>query len=1258
MATPFGVLDSYISVLISEVGRLNKPKIDANVFTMYSEFLQVVKSIAKTITEIQRDMKTAKPKKREKFTPVIDSVITSLKQTVNKLIKKIDKIVEKSQLKKYDDVDEERKFLDVMTTQLRTTGEINSELLSKINSTQNHALDRYLISILSSQNRSNKYPWTYYVPTITDLKDRLLDVYINNNENKPDEIKKKYVHNFLIMIKQVYYMTKTNVRNISMIRLSDLNDGSSQFIKYKRILENLLFTLVDNEFVPGDYSSLMGTYTSHTNSLSRLLGGDTYKKLIYRIVNDGRSFLDKEGNPTKTTKTETLIKYILIAIQKVTYSNVDQHTKFFDTIVSFVEKVLEANANIADLSSIVELSDKEFNRSDLSTRHNRLNNVFTFVKIRADKVGSLVETNQRYRIGLDQERQIMYMGYEPTPESIYDQTMTLENKYKYLASNENLLPNNYLFGPFTYIFKPSDDNSVISNHKSMTPLLDNIKNGKSVCVIGYGASGSGKTTSLVYADFEQTQEKRNGILIHFCNMLRDTYGEIEVSFLELEGNIREDGKDAISNFKILPIPLGDEKQLNEDKSFKYTDDDKQRQSYYSERIFSIDPESGEWILSQDSGLDEIDGVSLTKGVGIGKYIVTIMEGKRSIQATTNNPVSSRSHMIIFVKFKNKKSDVAQEKEPYLIICDFAGVENKFQCNNEEVLSMFENIKSQTKCKDKNSSKRQCKEFENFYDVHSKIQEIRDSEDARYSPEPITEVNIPDGYKKAIVFTITNSDQERENLIKILEDVDPILIKVLKSSYRNEFIYSLKQLKRFILSNQASPSEITKYISSNNLEIDEWLKELWSIFGIDLSKSKNITVKRKVGGISFTIERSQFINELYLKDLRADKYDENYVTVFKNKPAGRAMTSEFLKKVDEMTAPTLYSPVLNCIDQYIKIVFKEFDLATQKNKTIKDKISKRENILESSNTTRVQLLSQICNSRVKEGLFINDSLRYLRNFISHFVTGIQNNNGKIVNPKFVDECAPIQCNPNYEDCFGNTTVLEKNINESSVIANEIRKRLCCVDKDNKVKIGCKPMVTCEDFKEVTFCIFNVINLTKKTNNPPPIPHIDLSNLMMELSRLESLKTMLVMDEYKINDDMTSSYVHPVYLDEIKTSNLLSDKMPGSLKGDDKKLILDIITILEGYHDNPPDVNTTINALKLLINTINMTNSLSLIGTLEFTDMISKFGLNRTTCNYKYQEIVALPKLKGKDLEEFKVSVAEYKSFILNLHSKYNEGIIES
>jgi hypothetical protein len=62
--------------------------------------------------------------------------------------------------------------------------------------------------------------------------------------------------------------------------------------------------------------------------------------------------------------------------------------------------------------------------------------------------------------------------------------------------------------------------------------------------------------------------------------------------------------------------------------------------------------------------------------------------KRRIWPTTNNPVSSRSHVIMHIKYEGSSGLSPAE----LIICDFAGVENKFDCNSKAVIDKFKAFK--------------------------------------------------------------------------------------------------------------------------------------------------------------------------------------------------------------------------------------------------------------------------------------------------------------------------------------------------------------------------------------------------------------------------------------------------------------------------------------------------------------------------------------------------------------------------------------
>jgi len=1251
MSKPYGVLDTHISILVSGYDKLaSNPKIKPKTVEKYSKFLYVVRENAKDITKISIDISKFKEPRKGKITAIIENILNSLREIISLLIEKIDSSIERGDAKSYNKSEEES-FLSEMESRLRKTGNISKELLQRINSTKNEALDRYLVSILGSLEKSTKYPWVYYVPSVSDLKDRLQDVYLANETQDPNEIKQKYCHNFQILMKEIYYITKLNVRNISMLRMADINEASEKFKQYKDILLKLLFINVSSDFIVEDYSSLASTYSSHVNNLSKLLGGDNYKRLIYHIIEDGKSFPDSNGVPTKTVKTETLIKYIFLAVQKIEYINVEQFTKFYDSIVVLLDTVLTNNANISQLSAIVDLSDDGYNKTELALKHNRKNNVYTYVKIRADKVGSLVETNQRYKVGLDSNRQIMYMGYDPTPESIYNKDGVLRDSYRYLSNEEEPLPNNYLFGPFTYTFKPDDNNSVMANHESVSPLINKLKNGDSVCIIGYGSSGSGKTTTLVYAGFEETQDKRDGILIHFCNHLKQDYTGIEVSFVELEGNINEDISDhnsrgPVDNFKTLPIPPGEEDAVSENGNIKYTPEDKARQKYYNPQDFRIN-EDGNWVLvpNESNLLDSIGKTNFDDRLSLGKYIVTIMDNKRSIKATTNNPVSSRSHMIIFVKLKKKDSP-----SPYLVICDFAGVENRFQCDDPKVLEAFKHIRSATSCKDKKSPISLCKEFDYFYDVKDQIDELRKDPTVKYKPVPKNDLYISSDTSDKIVRDILTDKSQRDLFTPVVKPLLPYIEKVYIAKKEESFINIMKnELRDAIITPiyVEMQNNINSVLDNPDKTLKKAITKVWDNFGINFSRTELKGKKR---------ERPQFIIDMDKINLRIDNFDTEYNKIKISNGYGRTVTD---RQIDDLLSKLeVKTPLLDLVTAYCEKVFKRLDEINKVNEEIDSLNNKKGEMLQSISWHESSLLTQICHERLKEGLFINDSLATLRAFISHFVMDIQQKDGVVLNPKFIDECAPLQCNPNYEECLGGSISKDKNVNEASAIANKIRERLCCYDEHGELKEKCNPKnIRCKDFSDITFCIFNVINLSKKTNNPPPIPHIDITNLVTELNRLESVGLSVVEENNMISDDMTARYVHPIYLEEIKTSPLLGD-YEGSLKGRDRELITIYIEKLEQFKTTPPsDINITINLLKTLITTINTTNSLSLIGTLEFTDMISKFGLNRTTCNYRFNRKESKEdKMKGVDRKNFVISIGEYKSFLLNLHKKYNEGII--
>jgi hypothetical protein len=1084
------------------------------------------------------------------------------------------------------EISEEQSLIKIMMLSLQSTGEISEDLMSQLINTRNSSLERYVLSILGEEGKNtNKYPWLFYTPDIKDIDDIDMTNFSHNE---------KFVYNFRLLTKQIYIISKLNIRNINMLRIADIDRTNKNIKTYKDLLEKLLYINidvgeVDTDFVFGKYENLETTYDNHNTLLKNLLGDPLYKRFVYHIINDG------ESSKSKIIKTETLLKYLLIASKNITIDTIDAYKNFFSRCLKIIEKCIENNINISELD-IILLKTSNVSKDDIKKLHNSKNNIYTYVKIRSDDP---IRTNQRFKTSIDKNRQIMYMGYDPYPDSIYkksnNNTFELQVDFEHFK-NKVPYPHNYLFGPFTYIFKTSQNNTDISNSDSMIPLIDKLKNGKSVCIIGYGASGSGKTSSLIYAGFEKEEKNRNGILINFCDkrQIKDKYDTIRVSFVELQSNNKHDDEFKASNdYKIIPIPE------NEKGNSKYTENDINKEKYYTPHYFGIknniwkyNTDINEKLSSselKDYETDKLKDVKINSDTLLGDFIVNVLDNKRVSYATTNNPVSSRSHMVIFVTFlKSKTNDITEfeSEQPSLIICDFAGVENKFECENKDTLDKF-NIMYNNTIKD---------ELKPILDYIEKG------------------VDQPKKYNTHINF---------ENIDKYIEHgLSDVLVTILT-----------KIKREFTIEKEGGIEKVIQNIKLHELP------------------SYSTRLKAPIFNILNKLETS-------LRDVFQFKYnDDNMVAEFmqriwineQSKPVVPSNISKgnFSFVVDEYEKNKIYTT-----QQGLKSINKLIGYVTSYKNFI-EYIKGKQELTDGLQNEQNRVANNICKNRVKEGQFINDSLEELRNFISYFITKIQNK-GKIMNPKFIDECAPIQCNPNYEDCFGLNNEQDNDKDNNSSIIREIRKKICCNDD-----LNCNSDLNCDDFKDITLCIFNVINLTQKANNPPPIPYIDISSLVNEQLRLESIDKLYVFDNSskKINNDNTSTLVSSLYLKDLENNILLNDKYPGSVKGTIRSQILRMIKILLDEEKNPPLIEVTLTNLKNLIEFINKINAVTTVGTMEFTDMISKYGLNKNVCNYKYSDKLTTNTLSsGKEISDIKSMMNNYTKFIKKLHTElYNENI---
>jgi hypothetical protein len=211
---------------------------------------------------------------------------------------------------------------------------------------------------------------------------------------------------------------------------------------------------------------------------------------------------------------------------------------------------------------------------------------------------------------------------------------------------------------------------------------------------------------------------------------------------------------------------------------------------------------------------------------------------------------------------------------------------------------------------------------------------------------------------------------------------------------------------------------------------------------------------------------------------------------------------------------------------------------------------------------------LCDQRVKEGVFINDSLKRLRSFISASVRKSISTRA----PPFLDECVSLQCDPHHLHCFGQGSREEVPLArlDGGPLARRIEQSI----------MG----------KKNTFCIFTVVNLSRDANNPPPIPYVDIGPLLAVREALYPL----------IPGMMNPSKDIKLALDRVK-EEMRRVGLQGSLV---QEFAMYEQRILKGddlpYH------------LEMLIQKLINHNAITTIGTIEFTDAMAKYGATQITC----------------------------------------------
>ncbi len=438
--------------------------------------------------------------------------------------------------------------------------------------------------------------------------------------------------------------------------------------------------------------------------------------------------------------------------------------------------------------------------------------------------------NFPYYIKNEKNELVLNKGIVKDNISITQKELTV-NKYK----------NTYLFGNYTQIFEPNKPNNKIADE--MDVITKQVELGKPVFMLGYGASGSGKTSSLIYYNKGKGQEK-NGILIHLCNILGNRgYNKIEMTakeYFTVTGK-KPDGYCHGANTINDPIHCDTKKftfiynngnfELNEDKDKEHESTHKYREKNSETKTFE-------------------------KNANMGDVMIYLIDQDRFVKATTNNPQSSRSHSMIYLKLTNETSEKS-EKSGYIIVGDYAGVENKFTCENASTIIDF--LEKKRDCGNEDNTN--CKPYysEEIISTEGEPQ-IFDSFNGKENGIKVADNDIATSYKK------TDTIQQMiSNFVTNNPNCNEMLYNIFFSNLRKDSFYRKP--------NTLNGLEVVVY---NVLRKDT--SKLDNVLGLLAKMKQNITTTKKKFLVNEESNSSE-INDAKIKEI-INSFKPNYDLKYK------------------------------------------------------------------------------------------------------------------------------------------------------------------------------------------------------------------------------------------------------------------------------------------------------------------------------------------------------------------------------------------
>jgi hypothetical protein len=649
-----------------------------------------------------------------------------------------------------------------------------------------------------------------------------------------------------------------------------------------------------------------------------------------------------------------------------------------------------------------------------------------------------------------------------------------------LASSRET-PEKYIFGMYDGIYSPGLNNKSISDDFFNRCLWDGsgqiLKN--NICVIGIGQSGSGKTSSLISFNNKNDGKIENGILIEALNnpMFKGTYKTITLTITEI--------------------------LLDPDKTPQPENIDTVTEEFYKTKeackttTYKIGTEDN-WKLEPRAAGTTEERKALEN---IGNYIVWVMDNKRLIHPTPNNPVSSRSHMVICLNCIPDKSEEAKN----IIFLDLAGNENEFECNKPAVIVKFYEKymmeKDQTKLKqvfvDGNLAK-SCS-IDKIDTIKETASTIAGSNDKIYTIN--TNASTMDDY----IGELDRALAELKNLQNDIKSIEKI------SKFLND-----TKVKPVLKTESVS---LMKYLQSNNMPY----------FQHDLFRGENKTIDAtQKNTYDDAIKYIRQLDNLWKEYM--PKNTSEIIIMGKNGPPtpfgaqlGVNKESNYLKLRKDTTFTTLMKQIYAKLNELLTtkspLKSNTFDTITAE---IIEKIVQRKEEID-CDMPKLQAIAEECKKRRYEGFMINRSIRDMIKEIKSLmrvklIREYKKNNYMPLcfETQIYETCLDPLKDQKIYDTFYDIPKTDTE-NSSSIILRTIRSK--------KV-----------DLLNLDFVVFTIINVSDTTNNPPDPPFVNINDLIKHTHIIKNDSEMEKAFNIVVEKLQKYNFYYPksgkTYIDQIK------------------------------------------------------------------------------------------------------------------------------